>query len=232
VIEEMVKYISDYDISSFYFVDDLFIDNKLWIDKFLYNIKADNIKITWKCGTRHDLISRDMIKKIYDYGCTSIFYGIESANTITLKYMNRTKNPTRYISRAKTIVRESTKFLVTCLNAIVGFPFESKKDMFETYRFMKNLHDSGPNVKYNISILTLIPGTPLWNKYLRGEFDVFKFENNNIRNELKWFFSDKYEHLIWALPEFYGVKNKTMSREDFEKAIVQIKELVKKDRDH
>jgi hypothetical protein len=87
-------------------------------------------------------------------------------------------------------------------------------------------------VKYNISILTLIPGTPLWNKYLRGEFDVFKFENNNIRNELKWFFSDKYEHLIWALPEFYGVKNKTMSREDFEKAIVQIKELVKKDRDH
>lgn len=205
IIKELKQYISNYNINRFFFIDNNFTGNPKNAELFCRMLKKNKLDINWSCSSRTDTISPRLLNLMHDSGCYSIFYGIESLNKNTLKLTKKTKDPSRYIKKSKEMINYSRDLLATKVEGIIGFPWESKKDMLETVSFFRN---NWSDIAY-IHTLIAIPGSKIWRSYLNKELELFgsKILHNNL-------FFEKYKNLPWLVPTAWRVKNKRMNNKD------------------
>ncbi len=120
-------------------------------------------KITFYCNARADLITPELLSILREMGCRNIFFGFESGSQEVLNYLKC----------GKVLVEDNKKAILLCNkagirvlgNCIIGSPVEHLSDFKETQAFIEWAYKHKVN-RMMISVLQLLPGTPVW-KYAK-----------------------------------------------------------------
>lgn len=153
-----------------YFDDSTFTRYKKRVKQICELFKKYFPGMVWGCNTRDDCLDEELITTMQDSGCVYMFTGFESAVPEVLAGMNKTYNPTSYLSNAKTIYGlmrnssiKSSVFLVfgaakkMMNNKLVRYEPESFEDVKYTINF--TLQELKPRY-LSMNVLRLLPGAP------------------------------------------------------------------------
>jgi len=162
VVDEIEQLHDRYNIGFMVFVDDTFIVNKKRAIEICNQIIERGIDIKWECAGRVNLVNKEILAKMKEAGCNTIYYGIESGSQEVLDYINKGIT----LEQAKNAIKITKKAGIgTSAFFMIGFPSETEEDVKKTIEFNKRLpldeHDT-------FSILTPFPGTELY-KIMKDE---------------------------------------------------------------
>jgi radical SAM superfamily enzyme YgiQ (UPF0313 family) len=240
ILTEMEFVFKNLKIIKFSFAHDMFTLNKKFINELCTNLvqlkKLNNIEYTWTCSARIDCVDKDMLQKMKDAGCESIFFGIESGSGKIQKSICKNLNINKAYEIAD-ICREAG--INMHASFITGFPDESKTDIEKTLKCIFNLALKGSFVQ--ISELSFLPGTPLFEKHknslkLDGLFSNFSGticgeEELRIIHEFPMVFSSFYYLPVKILShgEMFFLCNLVNKLSDFRNTIFLLKNIVEVD---
>ena len=155
IVDEIKMIKEQYSPIYFYFQDDSFTINKDFVHRLCEQMINEQLKVRWVCETRADLVTDELIKMLHRAGCFKIVLGAESGNEATLSRINKqvTKGQIRDAVR---ICKKNG--LETSLYFMIGFPWETEKEINDTVRMMEEL-----DPQYAVfSVATPYPGTELY----------------------------------------------------------------------
>jgi len=161
IYEEMLFRKERYNAEEFQFGDDALTLNKERILTVCKYIKR--LDVTWKCQTRADHVSKDIVKVMKDSGCREIALGIESGNQRVLD-IARKNIKVEDIKRAARIIKEEGIQLMAFF--IFGLPGETEQSIQDTFNLIRDIRPDG--IVANIA--TPLPGTELYNMAENGEW--------------------------------------------------------------
>ena len=155
IFEEIKERKGRYEVNLFHFNDDSFTTKKENVMKLCDMILKNNLKIEWTCDTRVNLVDYDLLKKMKQAGCTQINLGIECGNEKMLRYIKKGITIKQVIEAFKIANKVG---ISTLAYFMMGFPDETKEDIYDTIALMKKIRPSHPCW----SIATPYPGTELY----------------------------------------------------------------------
>ena len=156
VIDEVEEVVSDYDPDTLEFTDDLFTLNHRRVEAICDEMKTRRLDVPWACSSRVDTVSRELLLKMREAGCTFIFYGVESGSQRTLNQMRKGIT----IKQIEDAVRWAKEVgIETLASFIIGWPNETIDDIKNTLAFAKRLDTDYAQ----FSFATPYPGTELYN---------------------------------------------------------------------
>jgi len=156
VVDEIEFLHKTYGAQHFSFCDDVFTVDKRRIEEMCKEIKKRGLKIEWGCGTRVDLVSKELLTKMKEAGCVSVWFGVEAGLQEVLNDMNKGILIAQ-TERAFGWLREFG--LRPVPNILLGFPGETKKTAWRTIKFAEKISPEEVSF-YNIA--TPLPGTPMY----------------------------------------------------------------------
>lgn len=158
VINEIKYLIEKYNVENIEFWDDLFVANKKRLEQILELLKKENIlgKVSFTCNVRSNLVNDELVQLIKQMGVKSVGMGLESGCPTTLEYL---KGKNISIKDQVNAIKTLRKYgIEPHTSFIIGSPKESKEDILQTFKFVKeNRLDS-----FDVYVLTPFPGTPVW----------------------------------------------------------------------
>jgi radical SAM superfamily enzyme YgiQ (UPF0313 family) len=155
VVNEM-KYRYNRRIRKFYFCDDNFnLKPKRTIEICDLIIDSGMIGIKWICEAQLKTITESSLIAMKSAGCDRIKLGIESGCDRILKLMN--KGTTKAFIREKIEVVKKVGIDFSAY-ILIGMPTETKAEMLETYRFVKEIDPT----YVSLSVVSPHPGTELY----------------------------------------------------------------------
>ncbi len=165
VVDE-IKFMRDkYGSEGIYFINDNFTIRKKESIELCELMKKEHVDIPWICDTRADMITQELLVKMREAGCKTIWFGIESGSPRILERINKhiTLEQTEKTLR---LVRKEGIQIATSF--ILGVPGETIAEMEETLKFAKKLN---PDLcQFNIFIA--YPDSSLYEELLQsGEYD-------------------------------------------------------------
>lgn len=173
VIEEIKEVKNKYDIDHFFFRADTFSINNKWVRQLTDSIILEKLNIKWVANARIDSVTLDLLKRMKKAGCYLIAFGIESGSDETLK-----KTQKGYTSdRARQVIAYAKKAGLDIFGFfMIGFPWETKKHILETKKFiLKNSCDYievhiatpyiGTKLYENVKKMNLLDHIPIGNSY-------------------------------------------------------------------
>lgn len=119
VISELQQLRQKFGVRQFSFEDDSFTVNKKLVSDFCNTLIKEGFKIRWRCETRVDLVTKDLVEQMKKAGCEEIFLGLESGSPETLQRIK------------KGITVEQLKMIEHQLfaeNKTISFPYLFEKD--------------------------------------------------------------------------------------------------------
>jgi anaerobic magnesium-protoporphyrin IX monomethyl ester cyclase len=167
IIQQIKLLKNKYKIKEICFFDDNFTTFRNNVEKFCKIIINSNIKITWSCFSRVDVITEDILKLMKKAGCHTILIGVESGNQKILDSMKKRITLKEVIKTVKICKSVGIK---TRASYIFGAPGETKKNLKETLDFAKKL-----NTDHAIfTIMTPYPGTEIWKEAKKNNWGIEK----------------------------------------------------------
>ena len=172
VVDEMQFVHDNYGVDQVTFYDDAFSVDRNRVVKICEELQNRKLHIKWDCGTRVDMVDRELMKTMRDAGCFAVWLGVESGSEAILGAMNKR------IKLEQTRLAYKTAHqlgLMTIANVVLGFPGETEQTARETIRFVKELNPDD----VGFYIATPYPGTPMYelvkkNGWLRvTDFDKY-----------------------------------------------------------
>ncbi|MDW7761986.1 MAG: radical SAM protein [Acidobacteriota bacterium] len=155
ILEEMNLLNSLYKIVDFEFLDDDLTGDSEKMHELCSRLATS--KFRWGCQSAlKDLVAApDLISKMIDSGCASIFFGVETGNEKMLKKIksisrNDVINMMKYLRQRK--VHVSASFMI-------GHPSDSKETIKDTIDMLFHLRDLGCHTP--VSLLVPFPGSAL-----------------------------------------------------------------------
>ena len=156
VVDELEFLHKTYGISTFTFCDDAFTVDQPRTEALCSEILKRGLKIEWNCGTRVDMLTKELLVKMKEAGCISVWFGVESGSQQVLDAMKKGITP-ELTTKVFGWVRELG--LKPIPNVILGFPGETKESAWKTIKFVEKISpDEGG--WYNVA--TPFPGTPMY----------------------------------------------------------------------
>lgn len=176
VIGEIERNIRDFSCQSIAFLDETFLIDLKWFDRFveIFMKKGLHKKIKWSCSTRVDNITPSLLEKMKKSGCYYIFFGIESADDATLKLIK--KNIT--VEQIRDAVKYTKRAGIFPVGAfIIGLPGDTESHVMKDIAMAQELD------MYSVTfpIAVPFPGTALRDWALRSEFGM-KIISDNWRH--------------------------------------------------
>ena len=156
VVDELEFLHDTYGATQFTFVDDVFTHNKARTEELCEEIKNRKLKITWNCGTRVDMITKELLLKMKEAGCVAVWFGVESGCQQILDEMRKGISPEQTV-RVFSWIREIG--LMPVPNVVIGFPGETKETIWNTIKFAEKI---SPDNICCFDVATPFPGTPLF----------------------------------------------------------------------
>jgi anaerobic magnesium-protoporphyrin IX monomethyl ester cyclase len=156
VVDELEFLNKTYGVSKFTFCDDAFTVDQPRTEELCSEILKRGLKIQWNCGTRVDMITKELLSKMKDAGCITVWFGVESGTQQVLDAMKKGISPELTI-KVLGWVREVG--LKPVPNVILGFPGETKKSAWKTIKFVEKIAPDDVGF-YNVA--TPFPGTPMY----------------------------------------------------------------------
>jgi anaerobic magnesium-protoporphyrin IX monomethyl ester cyclase len=156
VVDELEFLHNTYSAEHFTFCDDAFTVDQARTEELCKEIRSRKLKIKWNCGTRVDMVTKELLLKMREAGCSSVWFGVESGSQQVLDAMRKGISIAQTM-RAFNWVREVG--LKPVPNVILGFPGETKKTAWETIKFVEKISPDDVGF-YNVA--TPFPGTPMF----------------------------------------------------------------------
>ena len=132
IVEEIRHIIDKYGIRHFEFFDDIFLAKKEELKYF--KDKAEKLDIIYRCNSRTDTLTEERCRMLYESGCRTLCFGIESGSQKILDIMRKGTRVEVNI-KAMRIARQAK--LTTIGYFILGFPGETKQTIQESIDFIK-----------------------------------------------------------------------------------------------
>lgn len=156
VVDEIKYRYEKLGIRSFSFNDDTFTFNANRVKEICNKIIKLGLKIRWQCDTRGDTLDLEILKLMKKAGCDHIYLGLETGSPKILKQIKKYIDIAT-VKKAVNLARRAD--IETTVYFMVGFPNETKDDIEMSIDAMKDIKPD--NAIW--SILTLYPGTEIWN---------------------------------------------------------------------
>jgi len=155
VADEIAWIQENYSVDSIWFVDDVFTISHKWLASFSAELKSRNLKVAYECITRADRMNEEVVKQLKDSGCFRVWIGAESGSQKVIDLMDRRVE----VEQVRDMIRMAKSYGIQAGTFImVGYPGETKEDIFETARHLKS---SDPD-HFTITVAYPIKGTPLY----------------------------------------------------------------------
>ncbi len=134
VIEEMLYMRERFKTKVFYFREDGFTIHRKRLLEFCQKVK--NLDMPWLCESRTDALDAEILKKMKEANCVGIWFGIESCSQTTLNLIKKELD----LERSQEIIALCKDIGInTGGSFMIGFPHETKEDMFWTGKKSKQL---------------------------------------------------------------------------------------------
>jgi radical SAM superfamily enzyme YgiQ (UPF0313 family) len=156
VADELEFLHKTYGNSKFTFCDDAFTVDQSRTVALCNEIQKRGLKIEWNCGTRVDMLTKDLLAKMKEAGCISVWFGVESGSQQVLDAMKKGITP-ELTMKVFSWVRELG--LKPIPNVILGFPGETKESAWKTIKFVEKI---SPDEVGFYNVATPFPGTPMY----------------------------------------------------------------------
>ncbi|GAB4340129.1 MAG: radical SAM protein [Candidatus Abyssubacteria bacterium] len=156
VVDEIEQCVRKFGVREILFRDPLFTADQERALRICELIVNRGIEVDWRCETRADLVSEELVKWFARAGCKEINFGIESANTDVLKGVKRTPIP---FARVRSIFEACRKNgIETMAFFIIGLPGETEDTVKQTVELAIELN---PDV-VQFTAATPYPDTPYY----------------------------------------------------------------------
>ena len=201
VVDEMQLIHDKYGVDQVTFYDDAFTVDRNRVLKICEELHARKLHMIWDCGTRVDMVDRELMKTMRDAGCIAVWLGVESGSEAILGAMNKSIKLDQTRKAYKTAHEVG---LMTIANVVLGFPGETEQTARETIRFVRELDPDD----VGFYVATPYPGTPMYEQvkakgWLRiTDFD--KYDTAGPTFETPWLTMEKLAELRYkAYQQFY-----------------------------
>lgn len=152
VVDEMEHLIKDHDAGMIAFMDDTFTLKPSRVAEICDEIIKRDLDTYWGCTARVDTLSDELLQKLSDSGCITLFLGVESADQQQLDRVNKQITIDK-IRQAFKLSREND--IRTIASVVLGMPGDTKESIERTIKFVRELNPS-----YALfSLATPYPGT-------------------------------------------------------------------------
>lgn len=201
VVDEMQLVHDKYGVDQVTFYDDAFTVDRDRVMKICEELHARKLNLKWDCGTRVDMVDRELLKTMHDAGCFAVWLGVESGSEAILGAMNKRikLNQTRLAYKTAHDVG-----LMTIANTVLGFPGETEQTAWETIRFLKELNPDD----VGFYVATPYPGTPMYDQVIKNGWlrvtDFDKYDTAGPTFETPWLKMEKLAEIRYkAYQQFY-----------------------------
>ena len=161
VVDDMEALHNKYGESQFTFYDDAFTINRQHTLEMCADIKARGLNVEWDCETRVDAVDKELLEKMHDAGCITVWFGVESGSETMLAKMHKKINR----EQVKNAFKMSQKAgMMTIASAVIGFPGETEDTALETIDFINSLNPDD----IGCYIATPYPGTPMYEEVVKN----------------------------------------------------------------
>lgn len=137
------------------FTEELVMISSQRMLKLCEALKQLNIK--WSCQGRINHATLEVLKAMKDAGCTEVGYGIESGSRKILDAMNKNSDPELALQAIENTRKAGLRPVPQMM---YGYPGENDETLKETIEWCNKAHVD----VNNLSLLTPIPGTPVYDK--------------------------------------------------------------------
>lgn len=160
VLDELESYMLKYKATNFDFYDLTMVVRRDWILKFAALIKDRGLKFTWQLpsGTRSEAIDREVARALYETGCRNISYAPESGSPEELKRIKKKVSLDKMLISMRDANREGLNIKA---NIIIGFPGETRKDVFLTLKLLAQMAFVGVH-DVSVAMFSPYPGSELF----------------------------------------------------------------------
>ncbi|MCJ7762576.1 radical SAM protein, partial [Candidatus Bathyarchaeota archaeon] len=173
VVDELEFLYKTYGATVFTFCDDAFTVDQARTEELCSEISKRGLKIKWNCGTRVDMITRELLLEMKNAGCVSVWFGVESGTQQVLDEMKKGISPEQTIKTIKLVMELGLKPVP---NVLLGFPGETEETAWKTIRFAEKV---SPDEIAFYNIATPYPGTPMYDHVIKNgwlrvtDFDLY-----------------------------------------------------------
>lgn len=160
VIAEIEHYRTQYAITSLQLYDLTAITKKSWTVEFANKLLARGIDLKWSLpsGTRSEALDHETLSLLKRTGCSYLVYAPESGSPNTLR---RIKKKIQLPRITASILEAKRQGIVVRTNLIIGFPHETRREVFQTIRYGLMLAARGAD-EVSINIFSPYPGSELY----------------------------------------------------------------------
>lgn len=163
-----IQYLMDrYNVGFIQFGDENFGSDRKATDELIRLIKP--LDVLWQvAGVRARTVELDLLKRMRDAGCVSLYYGFETGSSEMLKVMEKNLDLSHNFNAAR-CTHEAGLF--TIYQLVLGMPGESTKTVSETIEMIKAVTEFLPEPAYkyiSTNYIQALPGTPVY-EYARAK---------------------------------------------------------------
>ncbi|MFX0094258.1 MAG: B12-binding domain-containing radical SAM protein, partial [Candidatus Hodarchaeota archaeon] len=137
VVDELEYLHNTYAADEFTFYDDAFTVNQSRVEEICREIHDRKLRITWDCGTRVDMVTRDLLQKMREAGCIAVWFGVEAGSQRVIDAMKKGFTPNK-TKKAFKLAKEAG--LITIASVVLGFPGETQESAWETIRLVEKIN--------------------------------------------------------------------------------------------
>jgi radical SAM superfamily enzyme YgiQ (UPF0313 family) len=160
VLDEMGWAIETYQVDNFDFYDLTAIVRRDWIVEFCTLLIERGYKTSWQLptGTRSEALSDEVLPLLFKSGCRYLVYAPESGSPAVLARIKKKV----HLEKMKASMRQAVAagLTVKC-NFVVGFPGETRRELWETVAFCSQLASIGID-DINVGPFCPYPGSELF----------------------------------------------------------------------
>jgi radical SAM superfamily enzyme YgiQ (UPF0313 family) len=134
VVDEIGDYVERYGISNVDFEDLTAFIRRDWILDFCAELERRGLRITYQLpsGTRSEALDAEVLTALWRSGCRNLTYAPESGSQRTLDQIKKKARPERVLDSMRVAKRLGVNVKA---NLMIGFPDETRRDLFKTIRF-------------------------------------------------------------------------------------------------
>jgi tetratricopeptide (TPR) repeat protein len=183
VIEEMKAILHGFPtITDISIWDDLFAADRTRLRRVAEIFESSGLRRNLRLGSsvRASLVDDELCGLLHRLNYTTIGFGAESGSDPILKKL---KDPHCSVAGNQHELDTASRNGLTCACAFVlGHYDETEEDLLKTYEFILDNYGAGKLAKHEITILTPMPGTPLWRwAEEQGLINVASFRWSSLR---------------------------------------------------
>jgi len=162
ILKEIKHLYDKFGVKYVYFIDDEFMIRKDRIYKLTDIITENNLDIGWTALARITTIDTEFLNRMVKAGLKEVVYGVESGDPVTLEKINKKMS----LNDIKRGIEQTLKSNIPAfgVNNMIGFPWETKENMMNTYELNKSIGYSIP-VIHTFWVPIPYPRTGLYEQY-------------------------------------------------------------------